>query len=258
MGMYFGRPDTLRAIASAVPLYGDKEFQSPTRSTIPMLSLLIHDRAKFDEILTCIGFPTNFGELFLEYTVSPQLGRGKASHTDVMLKAGIRSLAIEAKWTEPMYETVRKWLGGDPAPANKLLVLNGWLKLLNRHAAAPVRGVDCHDLIYQMVHRAASAVRTGQEPSLAYFVFKPSPAKNSATPDQIYRKLSDLWTRLGRPPTFRFHLVEISTTPMPAYSPLRGLSKRKETSEAVSEALQGEAALFTFGQVTHRLVGADV
>jgi hypothetical protein len=154
-----------------------------------------------------------------------------------MLNADQRSLAIEAK--------------------NKHLVLNGWLSYLNRHSASPLQPGDCDKLIYQMIHRAASAVAAGPEPSLAYLVFKPAADKRCASPDQIYKKLSDLWTNLGRPQTFGFHVVEISMTPTAAYTPLQALPKRNEaTSEAVSAALQDLAPpLFTFDAFHCRRVG---
>src|SRR5207248_1054781 len=87
---------------------GRKEFESATRSTVPMLDLLIHSRPVFDTIISEIGIPSQY-DLHLEYTVGPFGGRGKASHTDVMLTSGTESLAIEAKWTEPMYEAIKDW-----------------------------------------------------------------------------------------------------------------------------------------------------
>ena len=51
MKLHFGNPGDIDSIANAVSRYGTKEFESPTRSTIPMLSLLIHDMAKFKAIV---------------------------------------------------------------------------------------------------------------------------------------------------------------------------------------------------------------
>src|SRR5438046_1368623 len=107
MNLHFGTPAAIKSVAEAVPLYGGKEFESATRSTVPMLTLLMHATDLFDEIVRRLGFPGDY-DLFLEYTVRPPKGRGKASHTDVMLKSGNHALAIEGKWTEPMYETVAR------------------------------------------------------------------------------------------------------------------------------------------------------
>src|SRR4051812_8787238 len=105
MNLHFGTPAAIKAVADAVPLYGCKEFESATRSTVPMLSLLMHAPNVFDEIVRRLGFPGSY-DLFLEYMVRPPKGRGKASHTDVMLRSGTQALAVEGKWTEPMYEAV--------------------------------------------------------------------------------------------------------------------------------------------------------
>ena len=155
-----------------------------------------------------------------------------------------------------MYETVTKWLGADPAPANKVSVLTGWLSLLNKHATAPVQTGDCHRLIYQMIHRAASAVAVGQEPGVAYFVFKPTSDQRSATPEQIYERLFDLWKLIGYPSSFPCHVVEIGMTDTLAFAPLRGLPKGKEaTADVVRAALQDVATpMFTFGGIMCRTV----
>ena len=70
-------------------------------------------------------------DLFLEYTVRSPKGES-VSHTDVMLKSGPNALAIEAKWTEPMYKTVGRWLKDGNSRANKETVLEGWLSLLGQ------------------------------------------------------------------------------------------------------------------------------
>lgn len=76
----FGSPANVETIAEAVPRYGRKEFESATRSTVPMLSLLRHNSDLFNEIIQQLDFPLEY-ELILEHTVRPQKGRGKASHS---------------------------------------------------------------------------------------------------------------------------------------------------------------------------------
>jgi len=129
-----------------------------------MLSLLMHAPDLFNESVRRLGFPDNY-DLFLEYTVRPPKGRGKASHTDVMLRSGTHALGIEGKWTEPMYETVARWLKGGKDQANRATVLEGWLTLLQRRTTKPLQAEDFHPTIYQMVHRAAP-VATAEVPSL--------------------------------------------------------------------------------------------
>jgi hypothetical protein len=245
MNIHFGTPNLIKAIADAVALYGEREFESARRSTVPMLALLAHAPGDFKKIVCQLGFPSEF-DLFLEYTVRPPKGRGKASHSDVMLKSGAHALAIEAKWTEPMYQTVAKWLKAGKDQANRMAVLEGWLSLLQQRTAKPLQAGDFHPAIYQMVHRAASAA-TAEMPGLAYFLFKPSPDDRAADPDDVHKKLTDLWDRLGKPSTFPFHVVEIETKPLDAYEPLGLLPKGDEaTAEAVCAALQDSKPLFDF------------
>src|SRR5690348_12928037 len=89
-------------INSAINAYDLKEFASPTRSTIPLLSLVKDGRAGFRKVLFECGLPDP-ESLHFEFTVGPIGGRGKASHTDLMVQSGHQALAVEAKWTEPRY-----------------------------------------------------------------------------------------------------------------------------------------------------------
>lgn len=256
MSIYFGTPSRMDSIADVIPLYGDGEFESATRSTVPLLSLLMHAPDVFREILRELDFPTEH-DLHLEYTVSPPEGRGKASHTDVMLKAGASALAIEAKWTEPSYSTVRDWPKRDvPKSANQLAVLKGWLSILSARLGTTFLASDFDDVIYQMLHRAASAA-TAERPRLAYLSFTPSPDRRAATAAEIRTRLSDLWERLGKPESFPFYLVELETTPLESFAPLAALPKGEEaTSLAVCAALQGGTPLFEFGRPVVTRIGS--
>jgi hypothetical protein len=96
--------------STLVQLYRDREFKSPYRSTVPLLSLFRDGQRILQEILAkCLMDPPNF---HIEFTVAPPRGRGKAPHTDLMVNSESRCLAIEAKWTEPTYPTVSKWPHG--------------------------------------------------------------------------------------------------------------------------------------------------
>jgi hypothetical protein len=250
VNIHFGTPRLIQSTADAVPLYGRKEFESTTRSTVPMLDLLIHSRAVFDKVIDTFGFPTQY-HLHLEYTIGPFDGRGKASHTDVMLTSEVGSLAIEAKWTEPMYPAVKDWPEkGVTRTPNQEAVLNGWLTKLGQTASAPF-----NDVIYQMLHRAASAAVASRSPRLAYLVFKPSPDPRSARPDELFQQLTNLWNLLGTK-AFPFHLVEIELEQLRAFKELPK-TKGPATDEAVRAALQGPAPLFTFRQVRIRKAGTQ-
>lgn len=256
MNIHFGNPNPVTTMADALRLYGSREFESARRSTVPMLALLMHDLNLFNEIVKRLGIPNEY-DLYLEYTVGPFGGRGKPSHTDVMLKAGRDALAVEGKWTEPMYQTIKDWpKKGKEKTANQKAVLNGWLNRLGEQLDTTFDVADFDEAIYQMVHRAASAASAGERPRLAYFTFKPSPDKQAATPNDIFNKLTDLWNRLGKPATFPFFLVEIETRPLETYEPLREMPKGEEaTAEAVCAALLDSKPLFRFGPYRVRQVG---
>jgi Domain of unknown function (DUF6946) len=256
MTYYSGRPDAVQSISDAIPLYGDKEFESPTRSTIPMLSLLIHSPDTFHKITNQLGLNSDH-DMFLEYPVRPPEGQGSPSQTDLMLKSNSGALAIEAKWTEPMYKTVESWLKS-VNESNGKDVLNGWLSLLQKRVKKKLVPADFNDAIYQMVHRAASAAACGSDSRLAYFLFKPSPDRQAATFDDIKEKLCVLWDKLGKPETFPFYVVEIEMASLDAYESIRHLAKGQETTSAlVTAALKGESPLFAFESFRVERIGED-
>jgi hypothetical protein len=256
MTIHFGTPKAIKTIADAVTLYANGEFDSATRSTVPMLALLMHAPDVFNNIIREIGFPDDY-DLHFEYTVGPFGGRGKASHTDVMLKTDLDSLAIEGKWTEPMYATVKDWpKRGAAKTANQLAVLQGWLNVFGRQLGKSFDVGAFDEMIYQMIHRAASAAYVGERPRLAYFLFKPSPDPRAAKSDDIFGKLTDLWHLLGKPASFPFYVVEIECKPLEKYEPLRLLVKGEEaTTEAVCAALQEPTPLFQFSDYRIRRIG---
>lgn len=138
--------------------YGDQEFDSPTRSTIPLLAYWRNPRQRVHELSRVLEFPfSDQISLDFEHPVEVQRGRGKPSFTDLMLTSGDIALAIEAKWTEPRYEDVSTWIDGGSNRQNRTEVLKGWLDLLGRGCGPQLSVVDVYRLPYQLVHRAASA-----------------------------------------------------------------------------------------------------
>jgi hypothetical protein len=259
MTIHFGNPNLPQTVAEAVPLYGIREFQSPTRSTIPMLSLLIHAPKRFAEFVRLVEMSESH-DLHLEYTVRSPKGRGKASHTDVMLRTGTESLAVEAKWTEPLDKPIRTWREAGPDRSNRVAVLEGWLDYLREQTTTPLNAADFDAVPYQMLHRAASAASAGKSARLAYVLFQPSPSKQTARPDLVFDMLGALWDKLGRPEKFPFFVVEIEAKPLTAYRSLQGLPKSEDqTSEAVSAALQDvKQPLFDFRIAQCRKVGSGI
>ena len=239
MNLFFAETEINTIDKTLLSKYGTKEFKSPTRSTVALLSWLKHEPLMVTALLRYMAMSDNC-ELHLEYQVQHQAGIGQASHTDLMVIAGESAIAIEAKWTEPRYDTVAKWL--EKGSSNRQNVLEGWLGMLSKKYDSKF-----DKAIYQMVHRAASASKTGSKPGLAYLVFKPSPAPKAATSLQIYEDLKCLRTELGNPAGFPFYMIEVYMTPTDAFKAIELLSKGQDTTaDQVRAALSGDKPLFTF------------
>jgi hypothetical protein len=227
--------------------YKTKEFESATRSTVPLLSLLKHGDAIWERLLQKVGAAG--AETHFEFTVDPPQGSGTASHTDVMLVDGECAVAIEAKWTEPRYDEVSAWLRKCTDGKNRKSVLNGWLSLLQRQTTDRLAKEKFDSSVYQMLHRAASACAAGNFPTLVYVEFCPLP-DGRAVKCGLAGDLRKLHRLLGSPVTFPFWLAEVETKPTPAFEKISKLQKGCfETAETVRQALRGEP-LFTFSDLS--------
>jgi len=257
MKLYYDKTATA-TMDEALSRYAADEFESPCRSTVPLLSWLKHEQPKVSSLLRAMDMPTGYN-LHLEYRVKPPKCSGRASHTDLMVISGESSLAVEAKWTEPRYETVGKWLTKGSKPHNRREVLKGWLSLLQEHAQHTLQPEDFSDAVYQMVHRAASACKAGKIPRLAYLVFKPSPDPKPAAIPKLRDDLTHLWSLLGNPNGFPFYLVEVQLSPTPAFKAIAPLPKgHKETAPLVKAALSGSDRPFCFEKYWLTRVGENV
>ena len=134
---------------------------------------------RIEELTAALALPVpRRVRLDWEHLVSPSRGEGQESQTDLMVLSPEQAIAIEAKWTERRYQTVRCWLGES---ANRKEVLHGWCDLLGRRGGDPIPEEGLHELPYQMVHRASSACHADDafRSCLVYMVFEPSPEKRS-------------------------------------------------------------------------------
>jgi hypothetical protein len=263
--------------ATLLESYSDSDLASPHRSTVPLLSLFKDGQPMLQEILaTCLMIPPL--DFHFEFKVDPPRGEGFASHTDLMVQSGSHCLAIEAKWTEPMYPIVSLWLerknkhpapndpnkdalGNDPTqepgkdpslnaqvqePSNRKNVLDGWLGLMKPHARRNLVRADFGDCVYQMVHRAASACHGTKLPQLAYFEFTPPPDGRSGRHDEYRTRMESLHALLGSPVKFPFFIVEIQIAPTEAFHSIEKLPKGdRATGISVRNALR-DHKLFEF------------
>lgn len=260
MNLYFNRePVSPEDCASRYP---DGEFASPMRSTVPLLDAMRHGSipAFLDELLVRVGVdPSESMEFRFEFQVPPAKGRGKPSHTDLMvLDAGPPrfALAIEAKWTEPRYETVSRWLGAGSSPENRREVLRGWLDVIAGRTGFGIRLEGCGDLVYQMVHRAASAVfasGAGGRAAMAYVIFKTEgegAQRGAALPvEECRNDLRRLRAIAGSSESLPLFLVTVPVRPTPAFVAVANLRKGcPNTGESIRSALsEAGSPLFAYG-----------
>lgn len=251
-GLYFDRHPACD-LDTLIAQYPSGEFESPYRSTVPLLSMIRDGQTGLREILASCGFQTAV-QLHFEFTVSPPIGQGKASHTDLMVCTNDSCIAVEAKWTEPPYETVSDWLGLKPT-ANRLNVIAGWLSLIQRFTTKRLCPEDVASVTYQMIHRAASACATAVRPQLSYLQFVSGDYGGAPIREKRTADLDRLRVALGRPDGFPFFLIEMEIEPTSAFNQLAMLPKSNpQTSVAVRRALSS-SALFAFPQVRlHRLL----
>jgi len=131
------------------------------------------------------------------------------------------------------------------------LVLQGWLDRIEPHAAGSPAADDCGELIYQMVHRAASAAAAcepGGHPAMAYVVFRDGEANTHF--DDYRADLHRLRSAIGDDEGFPFFLASVPIRPTEAFQEVAGLKKGdSETGEAVRRSLtHGSPPLFDFAE----------
>jgi hypothetical protein len=234
----------IQDLDQSLGLYDNKEFKSPTRSTVALLSFLKHGGGIFQAVLNRLCQPSSAISAHLEYKVSPPLGSGRASQTDLMLVSTAQAVAIEAKWTEPRYEEVCAW----EASQNQSDVLEGWLSLIRRYSSPTLSREDVQPAIYQMVHRAASACSFERSPTLAYLQFMPLPDGKPLQTD-LASDMQKLYGIFGSPSRFRFCLITVRLFPTRAFQAIGGLPKDlPETALSVQSALRKDT-LFDFAGV---------
>lgn len=185
--------------------------------------------------------------LHFEYAVPVQSGRGKASFTDLMILTGNTAVAVEAKYTEPEYQNVGKWLGGESV-GNRADVLKGWLDLINATTEASLTPESVSVLPYQVIHTSASACYPRKaHAALVYLVF------HADVPDHYATHLSAFAALLPDHTRFSLHLVSCAIKGSEAYGAhtSRWDAGERTLGEDVRDALAA-GPLFEFSNLSAR------
>jgi hypothetical protein len=224
---------------------GDREFENLTRSTIPLLCYWrIDPYIKCSELAKSVGMNLQDQPILRCGFEVAGIPDARASETDLMVTAPGVALAIEAKWSESRYDTVAEWR---QKVSRGILAVNHWLKLIEPFSEAASHDVD--DLVYQMLHRCASACSGAGAAGIAglvYQVFTGGPHRRD-----FYEEDLKSFVRVIRPkPNLRVALQRVEATPTSQYRDLlQSLpADPKERAQIIRDAVRS-GELFDFKTV---------
>jgi hypothetical protein len=225
-----------------VAAFADTDFDSPRRSTVPLVAYWRDPTTRFGWLQERLGFPAATSASFsFEHPVGPSLGRGKPSYTDLMILAPASAIAIESKYTEPSYENVRAWLH-EPRDQNRCDVLRGWLSMLDMATGAGLTIDAVLHLPYQLVHRAASACfPNAKHRAVIYQVF------DATHRDRYLDELRHLRALVLKHEALKLAVLVTPAVPVQHYTGLLArwdAGERKMASEVRSALLAGQAFAF--------------
>jgi hypothetical protein len=236
-------PTLAADIPTVIGLLDAGAFASPTRSTLPLLDYWREPEARLHDLGKALGWPLlPSADLTFEFQVPVREGRGKPSFTDLMIVTPDCALAIEAKYTEPRYETVHEWLGCVPT-RNREAVLQGWIRHVESATACRVNKEAVHALPYQLIHRTASVCSVARPArAVIYQVFGDTVSSHYA------RDLAMLAHALPGNHQLRFYVMSVAVHPSPG---LMRLSARDDTTDRAARIRSAmlEGPLFAFGDV---------
>lgn len=161
---YFGESDNgYNAVLNNLT---NTEVHSIETSSIPMADFW-HPRNKdnINQFLQVLGLDIdidNASKCF-EYPVfALKNGKeiGRPSRTDLMIIDKKYNIAIEGKYTEPLYETIKKWKNNVSSSfSTKPAVLQSWYNYIRPYTEYSDKDIDSleQEVVYQFLHRTASA-----------------------------------------------------------------------------------------------------
>ena len=251
---YFFDTDAATDFEALLARFEPPALASPFRSTVPLLALVRDDWSTFRHVLALGQFPDD-ADLHFEFQVKSPRGVGRPSHADLMIRGESAAMAVEAKWTEPRYETVAARLARpESGDQDHREFAGGWLDLLRPFATRPLTLDEFSGAVYQMVHRAASVCAITRAPSLAYLHFTSSTATQGEGTSQYHADLSYLHGILGHPAGFPFHLVELPIEPTSEFATIKNLEKGSLDTDRAVRATLLSSRLFAFGQPRIRTI----
>lgn len=205
----------VRSFAELVEQLGLDAVTSPKRSTVPLLDYWRQPEQRLRVLEELLGMKSaDQTELHFEYEVPVQRGRGRSSYTDLMILGDDVAVAVEAKFTEPRYESVETWLAAARTP-NRGEVLEGWIRAIEGRTETKIDRDVVRTVPYQLIHRTASVCCVSRrKPVVVYQVFGDSPGP-------YYTKdLRRLGAAMPEPRGVSFYVVATAFQPTTTYARL--------------------------------------
>lgn len=153
--------------------FSGTKINSFRTSSIPLVQFWKETDFRLNELFSKIEIPNDKLILCFEYPTKPQLGKGKASMTDLMILSNDSKIAVEAKFTEYKKMTsdpINEWKKKGANLENKKMVLNYWTSLI-RPFSKGLHTDSLEQISYQFYHRTASACKASEKAIVIYQIF---------------------------------------------------------------------------------------
>lgn len=165
---YYGSPNGDEELV--LDILSKSDLKSFKTSSIPLTEfwLLRNENVSkklLDKIDTDIDFESAFKcfEYPVYATEKDSLKKiGRPSMTDLMIITAKYAIAVEGKFTEDLYDTIKEWIDGCSEKSEKPVVLKSWYDYIESYCDYKLS--DPKELeekvVYQFLHRTASACKT--------------------------------------------------------------------------------------------------
>lgn len=175
---YFNSVDG--TIENVLDSFSNTEVHSYKTSSIPLAEFWMPKNKQFiKKVLKEIGVDEDEYESadkifeYPVYSTKENKKIGRPSMTDLMIKTKEKQIAIEGKFTEELYDTIAKWLDIKSEVSVKKDVLEGWYSYIEDYCESSKwdKEIINQKVVYQFLHRTASACYKSEKPTLIYQLF---------------------------------------------------------------------------------------
>lgn len=164
------------------------DVHSYKTSSIPLAEFWKPKNAFYiNQLLKKIGWTEqdfNNSKKVFEFPVKPKINKqdiksSRSSMTDLMIRYNDvndfseKQIAVEGKFTEDLYETISEWKNNKSANSKKEDVLKAWYSYIENYCDFSEASKETinKNVVYQFLHRTASACYQTKSPVLLYQLF---------------------------------------------------------------------------------------